>query len=288
MAISHKVEKMPNSKTPTITPFPAWATEQESTPNRYLPLPTPQSLKDTVLWGIPLQSALTGQTVTDSALQHYIDEAISEIEHTLDIYITPVTFSERHDYSRHLQFWSFGYLKVNHSPILDVSKYQLTFNNGQQYPGGVGPLVDIPREFIHVQPQDGTIQLVPAQGVTVSGFIASIYSGLGYHAFNSQLISSWPGAVLVEYRSGFEKNQVPALLVGLIENIAAFKMLSIMGPLLFPHNSVSVSIDGVSQGTGTLGPNFLSKRLEDLQNIINQQMDAAKGYYLRKFMIDHV
>jgi len=273
------------NKTPTHSPFPAFEIEQEETPNRYLSLPTPESMRQTVLFGLPLKSFLTGEEVTDEAIQHYIDEAISEVEHILDMYVSPVTFRERHDYSRHQFFWSFGYFKVNHGPILDVSKFQLTFNNGQVGPA-TPPLVDIPLEFVHTQPQEQTIQLVPAQGVTISGLIMSIYSGLGFHAFNNQSLSNWPGAILVEYRAGFENNRVPALIAGLVENMAAFKMLSVMGPILFPMNGVSISIDGTSQSTSTLGPGFLQNRLADLEKIIQQQTDAAKGYYQKRFLVD--
>jgi hypothetical protein len=276
------------SNSPTHAPFPAFNIDQgDSHPNRYLPIPTPDSLKKTVLFGIPLTSFLTGEKVTDEALQQFIDQSISEVEHTLDMYITPVVFRERHDYSRHQFFWSFGYFKVNHGPVLDVSKFQLTFNNGQIGPA-TPPLVDIPLEFIHVQPQEQSIQLVPAQGVTISGLITSIYSGLGFHAFNNQALSAWPGAILIEYRAGFELNQIPAMLAGLIENLAAWKMLSIMGPILFPHNSTSISIDGTSQSVGTLGPGFLQNRLKDLKDLIDSQYDAAKGYYLKKFLVDYL
>lgn len=275
------------TKTPTHSPFPAFEIDQEGTPSRYMSLPTPASMRTTALFGIPLRSFLTGEDVTDSAIQHYIDEAISEIEHILDLYITPVTFREHHDYSSHLQWWSFGYMKVNHSPILDVTKFQLTFSNGNGQGGGV-PLIDIPLEYIHTQPQEGTVQLVPAMGVTVSGFVASIYSGFAYHAMGSGGITNWPGAILVEYRAGFEDGKIPALLVGLIENMAAFRMLSIMGPILFPHNGVSISIDGTSQSTSTLGPAFLQNRLKDLEGLIEKQMDAAKGYYQKRFLIDYI
>lgn len=275
------------TKTPTVQPFPANEIDQESQPNRYAPIPTPCSLRKTVLFGIPLRSFLTGEEVTDEALQTYIDQAISEIEHTLDLYITPVTFRERHDYSRELQFWSWGYMKVDHGPILDLSKYQLTFNNGNGAPGSF-PLIDIPLEYVHIQNQEQTVQLVPANGVTVSGFVASIYSGLAYHALGAGGISTWPGAILVEYRAGFDDNKVPALIVGLIENMAAFRMLSVMGPILFPHNGVSISIDGTSQSTSTLGPAFLANRLKDLQGLITSQMEAAKGYYQKRFLIDFI
>ena len=275
------------SKTPTIAPFPAFEIEMEATPNRFLPIPTPADLKKSVLFGIPLRSFLTGEEVSDEAIQRFIDEAISEIEHTLDLYITPVTFRERHDYNRELQFWSHGYFKVAHGPILDLSKFQLTFNNGSGAPGSF-PLIDIPLEYVHIQSQEQTVQLVPAQGVTVSGFVANIYSGMAYHALGAGGISNWPGAILVEYRAGFPVGQIPGLLVGLIENMAAFRMLSVMGPILFPHNGVSISIDGTSQSTSTLGPAFLANRLKDLQGLIDKQMEASKGYYQKRFLIDFI
>lgn len=278
---------MPISKTPTVAPFPSWNVGQDPSAQRYESLPTPESMRQKSLFGLPLKSFLTGEVVTDETLQRYINEAISQVEHELDLYITPTVFEERHDYNRELQFWSFGYLKVNHAPVLSVEKYELSFNNGMGVPGSV-PLVSIPLEFIHVQPQEGTVQLVPATGVSISGFIVSIYSGLGFHAFNSQAITNWPGAVTVRYTAGFEKDKIPALLAGLIENIAAMNFLSTLGPILFPHNSVSISIDGTSQSTGTLGPNFLKGRLDDLSKMIKDQMEAARGYYQKRFLIDYL
>ena len=273
------------TKTNTVTPWPSWSDEQDVKANRYLPLPTPEIMKRRSLFGIPLQSRLTGQTVQDETLQDYVNQAISEVEMELDLYITPTHFTERHDYDREMQFWSFGYLKLNHSPILSVDKFQLTFNNGMQ---GAVPLVDMPLEFIHVQPQEGTVQLVPATGVGISGFVASVYSGLGYHAFNSQAISHWPGAILVGYISGFEPDKVPALLVSLIENLAAFKFLSTLGPILFPYSSIGVSIDGTSQSVGTAGPAFLQQRLSELEKLIQSEKEAAKGQFQKRFYIDYL
>ena len=63
------------TKTPTHSPFPAFEIEQDPSANRYASLPTPASLKQTVLFGIPLRSFLTGEEVSDTALQHYINEA---------------------------------------------------------------------------------------------------------------------------------------------------------------------------------------------------------------------
>jgi hypothetical protein len=273
------------SKTAQQVSFPSWSIDDESGSGRYMSLPTPSDLKRRSLFGLKLTSAFTGETVSDETLQDYVNQAISEVEHELDLYITPVKFGERQDYNREMQIFSFGYLKLNHSPILNVNKFQLTFNNGV---AGTPALVDMPLEFIHVQPQEGTIQLVPAQGTSISGFIASVYSGLGFHAFSSQAISSWPGAVYVEYTAGFDTNKVPALLVGLIENLAAYKFLSTLGPVLFPQSSVGINIDGVSQSVGTAGPSFLQGRLGELEKAINAQKEAARGHYQKSFLIDYL
>jgi hypothetical protein len=271
------------TKTTTNAVFPAWNVDQHNKPLRYMPIPTARTMKDTVLFGIPLRSSLTGQEVSNDAIESFIKQAISAIEHEFDMYITPVTFIENQDYSRAMNFWSFGYVKLNHSPILTVRQFQLTFNNGIS---GLPPLVNIPLEYIYVQPQEGTVQLVPAMGVSISGLIVSIYSGLGFHAFNSQMLNYWPGAVRIEYDAGFELNKVPAMVVSLIENLAAYYLLSAMGPVLFAYNSVSIGIDGTSQSVGTLGPAYLQNRLADLEKIIAQQKDAMRGYYQKKFIID--
>jgi hypothetical protein len=92
--------------------------------------------------------------------------------------------------------------------------------------------------------------------------------------------------VFVRYRAGFERHKVPALLVALIENLAAYKFLSTLGPVLFPYNSTSVGIDGTSQSVSTPGPLFLQNRLNDLQKMIQTEMEAAKGYYQRRFLVD--
>src|ERR1035437_10129342 len=108
-------------RTPTTEPFPAWATSQEGNEvRRYQAIPDAEAMKKSSLFGLPLRSYLTGQMVEDSTIEDYVQQAISQIEHILDIYINPVIFSERHDYSREMQFYAFGVTKLHHSPVLNV------------------------------------------------------------------------------------------------------------------------------------------------------------------------
>jgi len=271
------------SKTPKRELFPVWSTDQEGGVERYSSLPTPEILKSGALFGIPLRSALTNDTISDDTLQRYIDQAISDVEHELDLYINPVTFTERYDYNKEMFIHSYAYLKLNHPNVLQVEELQLTFSNDDDT-----KIVDFPREFIHVMPQEGVLQLVPAYGTSFSGFLLSAFSGVQYHALRTMGVTDFPGGIRVKYTCGFEENKVPAALSGLIENIAAFKMLSILGPVIFPINSVGISIDGVSQSTGTAGPQFLQSRLKDLEKIIADQKSAVKTYYQRGLLVDWV
>lgn len=277
---------MPISKTPTIAPYPVWATSEAEGTQRFSPMVTPDIMRNRSLFGIPLQSNLTTPPlqIENDALQQYINEAISEVEHQLDLYITPVTFKEKHDYIRHNFTWSYNYLKLNHPNILYVTQVELSFTNTVEQPG----FVNFPLEFVHTLPQEGVIQLVPAFGTSLSGFLLSAFSGTQFHTLRAIGMTNFPGGIRVEYTAGFEPDKIPSVLIGLIENLAAYKVLSNMGPLIFPHTSVGVSIDGVSQNTGTMGPAFLRQRMEELEKIIERQWEAAKSYYQRRFQIDFV
>lgn len=276
---------MPKSRTERQGLFPIWAKDGEDiceSFERYGSIPTPDELKKRALFGIPLKSQLTGEEITDETLKHYIDSAISELEHELDLYITPVKFEEKHDYRRHEFTWNYNYLKLNHPNVITVERVQLTFSNDEEELG----FVDFPLEHVHLMPQEGVIQLVPAFGTSLSGFLLSAFSGTQFHALRAIGLENFPGGVRVDYTAGFEKDRVPAAMIELIENMAAFKLLTFLGPLIFPHTSVGVSMDGVSQSVGTPGPNFLTNRIKDLNEIIEKQKTAIKGYYQRAYQID--
>lgn len=276
---------MSKSKTDRQGIFPIWAKDGEDICGnfeRYGSLPTPAEMRKRALFGIPLKSGLTGEEIDDETLKHYIDSAISEIEHEMDIYITPVTFEEKHDYNRHEFTWNYNYLKLNHPNVICIEEVQLTFSNQDDELG----FVNFPLEHVHVMPQEGVMQLVPAFGTSLSGFLLSAFSGTQFHALRAIGLTNFPGGVRVKYKAGFEKDKVPTAMIELIENMAAWKLLSFIGPLIFPHTSVGVSMDGVSQSVGTPGPQFLVNRIKDLGEIIDKQKIAIKGYYQRTFQID--
>ena len=271
------------TNSPLNPPFPFMNSEQEQpSVTRYLSLPTPQSLKETSLFGIPLKSALTGQTISDAVLNDYITKAISRLEHELNIFITPVAFEERHDYDREIWTQQYAWMKLNNSPILNVQSIQLSFGNGTPLP----PLVEFPLEFVYVNGQEGAIRLVPVLGTATSGFVLSSFAGAQWMALIAMGVFNFPGAVLVKYRAGFEPNKVPAMISGLIEKMAALMVLSTIGHLIFPYSSIGIGLDGASQSVGTPGVQFLTGRIADLKEQVQQELDAARNYYLKKLIID--
>lgn len=275
---------MPISKTPPVEGFPVWSTDQGSNPvTRYLPIPDASNVKSTKLFGIPLVSAFTQETMADDTIEEFIASAISEIEHTLDLYITPVQFVERHDYQRHEFTWNYNFMKLNHPNILSVEKLELSFSNAAE----VG-FVQFPMEHLHVMPQEGTVQLVPAFGTSLSGFLLSAFSGTQFHALRAVGMNEFPGGIRVTYTAGFAEDKVPAAIVELIRVKSALKTLSALGPVLFTNNSVSVGIDGVSQSTSNAGPQFLATRIGDLEKEEQKLLDAVKGYYNRSFLHDYI
>ena len=275
---------MPISKTPEIEQFPVWAVDQGEDPvTRYLPIPTSTNVKATKLFGIPLVSAFTQETMADTTIDEFIASAISEIEMTLDLYITPVKFTEKHDYKREAFTWSHNFMNLMHPNVLTVEKLELSFSNEDD-----SGFVQFPMEFIHVLPQEGTIQLVPAFGNSVSGFLLSAFSGVQFHSLRAGGFTEFPGGIRVTYTSGFAKDRVPAALVELIRVKTALKTLSALGPVLFTQNSVSIGIDGVSQSTSNAGPKFLETRITDLEKEEEKLTAAAKGYFQRSFVHDYI
>jgi len=271
------------TRTPNITLNPVWSTDElNPRVERFNSIPTPTTLRGGVLFGIPLTSAFDQSEIPDSQLQRYINEAISEVEHLLDLYITPVKFTEKHDYLRHNFTWNYNYLKLNHPNVYSIQSVELSFTNDTENT----PFVDFPLEHVHLMPQEGVIQLVPAFGTSLSGFLLSAFSGTQFHALRAIGITNFPGGVRVTYEAGFPEGQCPAVLTALIETIAGIKILSALGPVLFPQNSTSIGIDGTSQSVSTLGPAFFQNRLNDLEKQRATQTEAAKGYYQRSFLVD--
>ena len=268
----------------TVEPFPAHGSDpSDIEPGflRFSAMPTVQDIKDRVLFGIPLKSALTKQTLPDSVIQDAIVKAVSEIEHTLKLYISPVTIKkERHNYHWNDYQYAFGYLQLNQRPILEVQKLEVSIPSANDAEN----LVEWPTQWIKPFNDHGTIQLTPLSG-SGSILVTQVATGVSFpvYLFNSQ---HYPQFWAVTYRCGFENDKIPAMIAGLIETIAGLNILALLGPVLFPYNSYSINIDGLGQSVSTPGPNWFAARLADLGKRKDELYDAARSFYELKWAID--
>ena len=99
----HHNDQIHYEPTRTLEPFPPTGTHEtnvEPAFERFLPMPVPSIIKSDYLFGLPLKSTLTGQTLSDETIERFIVQSVSEIEHSLQLFISPITINrERHNYA---------------------------------------------------------------------------------------------------------------------------------------------------------------------------------------------
>jgi hypothetical protein len=271
----------PQATRPSFPPSGTDGHDIEPGFKRYMPLPTVQDIKDNQLFGIPLQSALTKQKLSDTTIQKAIVKVISELEHELKLYISPVTIKrERHNYHWNEFYYAFGYLQLLQRPVLEVQKLEVSIPSSNDPEN----LVEWPTQWLKTYNDHGTIQLVPMSG-SGSLVVTQVSNGASFpiRYFNAD---NYPQFWAVTYRAGFENDKVPAAIVELVEICTAIKILGLIGPVLFPYNSYSINMDGLGQAVSTPGPQWFAGRLQELEKRRDELKDAVRSYYELKWAID--
>lgn len=211
------------------------------------PLITPQRLRDQYLTGIKLTDNTTGQEINNSALQQYIDNAVSMLEHFLDISISPVLeHVENKDYHFN-DYVDWGYFYLNNYPVIKVRSMKLSYFRDSS--GNPEVVQDIPPEWIRLQPHDGIIRLIPN-----ARFPANLQVGATGNFFPEILRSDMvPHLWEITYDFGFEDGKVPVLMNSAVANLAAIQALILGGNLVLGAGiaSSSISLDGLSQTINT-------------------------------------
>lgn len=271
----------PTLSEPTFPPAGSYGQQIEPGFLRFKSMPTPKDVKQHQLFGIPLRSALTNEVLPDETIEDAVVKAVSEIEHDLKIMISPVTITrERHNYAWDEFYYAFGFLQTNFRPILEVQALEVSIPT----PSDNENLVEWPSSWIKLYREFGTIQLVPLTG-SGSILVTQISSGASFpiRLFNAD---NYPQFWAVTYRVGFENDKIPAMLVDLIEVIAALRVLEMLGPVFFPYNSYGIGIDGLSQSVTTPGHMLFMNRIQQLQQRKGELIDNARSYYLVKLSMD--
>jgi len=209
------------------------------------PLITPEDLKKTYLFGIDIVDN-DGNELTDDTLQLYIDNAVSALEHDLDISILPRTEVENRDYHQN-EYWDWGYFQLNNYPVIEVEKMELVFFRDEN--GDPEVLQTIPNNWIRLQPHDGIIRLIPN-----ARFPGQLQVGQNANFFPELLRSTIvPHLWVMTYKHGFEDGKIPMMINQAIALTAAIQALIIAGNLVIGAGiaAQSISLDGLSQSITT-------------------------------------
>lgn len=264
-------------KNPTDAPALSDASDLmqgESEPGfeRVGPLIDVERFRQEYLFGVPLKSQLTGEEISDETLRQFIRKGVSDFETSVRVPVSPVRITEEFNFER-ADDTAFGPRQLKRWPLLEVESLQALWPG--RHPGQEA---NYPTNWIVPDGDTGLIRIVPRSGTDVQASVNFIASS-GYQGLYLGTFKHWPNMWKVTYRAGFKHDRVPDSVNDLIGILSALKLLSTLGPVLFPYNSQSIGIDGLSQGTGNAGPQFLSQRMQELTGERDRLVAQLRAFY---------
>lgn len=211
------------------------------------PLVTVQTLKDVYLTGLNISNPDTGKELPKSTYQTYIDNAVSMLEHYLDISISPIDeFVEEKDYHFN-DYTDWGYMQLNNYPVRAIRKIEMVYFRDDN--GDAVVQQEIPTNWIRLKPHDGIVRLIPN-----ARFPSKLQVGQ-HGGFFPEILrtNTVPHLWRVTYDYGFCDGAVPVLLNMAIAQIAAVQALVVGGNLVLGAGIAgsSISLDGLSQSIQT-------------------------------------
>lgn len=269
-------------KTHGTTIYPVHANGTSGLLKRVEPLITPKLLISRHLKGIFERLPAEFQ-YSNEELKDQINLAVNEAETILKMPIFAEEIREKHPFDRRL-YDNYIHIKTQQGPIASLSQLAIVSSNGDN-------LYQIPAEWIETanfhKRQINVIPLLAAFGIssvqasTVSGGIVflSTIAGLNW------LPAYWE----VIYQAGVcsEPGKVPMPVNQLIGTIAAMNILSPLA-LSNPHNSVSLSQDGIGQSTSGSGVQIFVNRMGELEAKKQELIGSLLRIFSNKYYVNNI
>lgn len=228
----------------------------------YETFPTPQDLIDYGLKGLPKRYPLTGEPITVKDVERYLTSAVSEVQMDLGCDVFPTEHYQSHDFIDGMFSANFTGLKLARWPAWKVLSVKMKFAHTQTstpFQSYTMPAawVALRRNRITIAPSYGGMIVQQTADASAAGIFQYI-TGFARGAYH-------PAMIETQYVAGFDHDMFPAILKDLILTIASIRMLTDLGPKLFPYQSASVSLDGISQSASLPGPAYLLQMIEALK-----------------------
>lgn len=272
---------------------------------RFLPMPGPQEVFDYALMGLPKYLPLTQETITPQGfvltqpktmmdgtvrpigtvttsidVADYLTSAVTEIEMDLDCQLSETIHNHDEDYVYDKFRSGFMGTKLTRWPATEILQILLKFPHAKNPTNELYQTYEIPAQWIYLR--RNKVNVVASIGSVTSkryggnraadgGFFAFI-TGLGRGVYS-------PGKIEIVYKSGFNSDRLPAVVADMIKTWAARRYLSDVGSVLFPNNSVNVSIDGISQSASYDVQRLVTQRAEELEKKAYEQKRIFKKQF---------
>jgi hypothetical protein len=256
------------------TPFNLGITEPGF--DRFEPILDVIRFKKEYLFGIPLKSALTGETMDDETLKSFIRKGIGDFESSVRVAVNPVQLTDRFDFER-ADDMQFGTRRFTRWPVLKVTNLKALWP-GRMELDSADQTIDYPTSWVSLQGDQGLVRIIPNSGTLVNADTNFITSS-AYKAIVLGGIKAWPNMWRITFIAGMDFDKVPAIVNDLVGVCSSIKFLSMMGPILFPYAAQSIGIDGLSQSVTTPGPVWLQLRIQELLSERERLVQQLKSYY---------
>ena len=279
---------MPNfsgSRTFQTSAYPIHCSSSSSLLRRVEPFLTPELFRSRYLKGIPDLPFIP--RFTDDELKDRINMAMNETEAQIGVTVTREEFRDKLPMDWSL-YKSFIHLKPRHSPILSVESLAIVASNDEV-------IFVVPSMWIETSNASiGQINVVPllaafgSSSVTGSPItVTNQGAGIAFLAMwangNTTMVPSYWELV---YSSGLsnKEGQVPTVVNQLIGTNAAINIISQIAQF-FLYTSQTLSQDGISQSSSTLGPRMFQLRIEELTKNRDELIAKIKGIFSKKYVI---
>jgi len=245
---------------------------------RFRPLPGIKEVFDYALLGLPTHLPMTNQQLTPEIVAPYLESAITEIEMDLDCNISEVTHFFPCDYVDGMFTSNFNGIILNRWPVTQIIQVALKYphtNTNQIYQKYTIPpaWIYLFKNKLNIVAAFGRINAsIESPELASAGGLFSYISGFGRGPYQ-------PGMIEVTYKAGFEHDKLPALVADLVKTWAAINFLADVAPVLFPNQSVNVSIDSISQGVSYSIQQLLQEKLKHMEQKKNDlKRNFKKGF----------
>jgi len=234
---------------------------------------TTGQLQELYLFGVDLTDD-DGNPFPERMLQHYVDAAISWLEHELDIPVVQKRITETHDHWGK-DYGRWGYFQLKKYPVAEVESLKF------QYPSQTDSVTINPQWIVlEDEGTSGVIQVVPGQGgiadvLLIPGALMPMWDGATGRV---------PGIWTMVYKAGFAPGSIPKDIVHAVGMMASIGVLNIAGDLIAGAGiaNVSVSVPGLSQNIGTTSSATNSgygARIIEYQKELKEMLPNLRRYY---------